>query len=49
MQFYFSLKIATISPSSTCENETLNTLRYASRAQNIENIPLIKTVRDSFI
>ena len=26
-----------------CENETLNTLRYANRAQNIENIPIMKS------
>lgn len=27
----------------TCENESLNTLRYANRAQNIENVPLMKS------
>lgn len=37
-----TLMIANISPSGTCENETLNTLRYANRAQTIENAPLVK-------
>lgn len=26
-----------------CENESCNTLRYASRAKNIENAPIVKT------
>lgn len=38
-----TLMIACISPAMTCENESLNTLRYANRAQNIENVPLAKT------
>ena len=38
-----TLMIACISPSTACENETLNTLRYANRAQNIENIPIMKS------
>jgi hypothetical protein len=32
-----------VSPSNSCENETLSTLRYANRAQNIENVPLMKS------
>lgn len=38
-----TLMIACVSPSSSCESETLSTLRYANRAQNIENVPLMKT------
>ncbi|CAF3654666.1 unnamed protein product [Rotaria sordida] len=38
-----TLMIACISPSSLCENESLSTLRYANRAKNIENAPLVKT------
>jgi kinesin family protein 12 len=38
-----TLMIACVSPSNTCESETLNTLRYANRAQNIENVPLMKS------
>ncbi|CAF0777512.1 unnamed protein product [Brachionus calyciflorus] len=38
-----TLMIACVSPALTCENESLNTLRYANRAQNIENIPLAKS------
>jgi len=40
---FFIIKIACISPSSSCENESLSTLRYANRAKNIENAPIIKT------
>lgn len=36
-----TLMIATISPSSSSYNETLNTLRYASRAKNIKNRPTL--------
>lgn len=32
-----------MSPAQINEQETLNTLRYANRAQNIENIPMMKT------
>lgn len=32
-----------MSPAMTCEHESLNTLRYANRAQNIENVPLAKS------
>lgn len=39
----FFKKIACISPASSCENESLSTLRYAHRAKNIENAPIIKT------
>ncbi len=38
-----SFKIACISPASSCENESLSTLRYANRAKNIENAPVVKT------
>ncbi|CAF1278825.1 unnamed protein product [Adineta steineri] len=38
-----ALMIACISPSRICENESLNTLRYANRAKNIENVPIVKT------
>ncbi|CAF0890601.1 unnamed protein product [Rotaria sp. Silwood1] len=38
-----TLMIACVSPSILCENESLSTLRYANRAKNIENVPLIKT------
>jgi kinesin family protein 12 len=38
-----TLMIACVSPAVSCENETLNTLRYANRAQNIENVPLMKS------
>ena len=38
-----TLMVACVSPSTACENETLNTLRYANRAQNIENIPIMKS------
>lgn len=38
-----TLMIACVSSSFTCENETLNTLRYANRAQNIENMPIMKS------
>lgn len=39
----FSLQIACISPANSCENESLSTLRYANRAKNIENAPIVKT------
>lgn len=39
----FSNKVACVSPAVGSENETLNTLRYANRAQNIENIPIMKS------
>ena len=42
-QIYSKIKIACVSPSSVNENETLNTLRYANRAQNIENVPIMKS------
>ena len=35
--------LATISPSSTVIDETINTLRYAGLASTITNIPRIKT------
>ncbi|CAM2708055.1 unnamed protein product [Rotaria socialis] len=38
-----TLMLACVSPSILCENESLSTLRYANRAKNIENAPLIKT------
>ncbi|CAM2704157.1 unnamed protein product [Rotaria socialis] len=38
-----TLMIACISPASSCENESLSTLRYANRAKNIENVPIVKT------
>ena len=41
--FLHLFQIACVSPSHECENETLNTLRYANRAQNIENVPLMKS------
>ena len=37
------LQIACISPAIVCESESLSTLRYAYRAKNIENAPIIKT------
>jgi len=33
--------IACVSPSSTNYEETLNTLKYASRARNIKNKPVV--------
>ena len=41
--FLFLVQIACVSPSQINEQETLNTLRYANRAQNIENIPIMKS------
>ena len=41
--FVSILKIACISSASSCENESLSTLRYANRAKNIENAPIVKT------
>ena len=41
--FQFLFQIACVSPSVLCESETLSTLRYANRAKNIENAPIIKT------
>ncbi|UJR35549.1 hypothetical protein I4U23_028302 [Adineta vaga] len=38
-----TLMIACISPANSCESETLSTLRYANRAKNIENAPIVKT------
>ncbi|CAF1377979.1 unnamed protein product [Adineta steineri] len=38
-----TLMIACVSPASSCENESLSTLRYANRAKNIENAPIVKT------
>jgi hypothetical protein len=35
--------LATISPSSTVIDETINTLRYAGLASTITNVPRIKT------
>lgn len=37
------LQIACISPASSCESESLSTLRYANRAKNIQNAPIVKT------
>lgn len=42
-KFLWLFKIACISPAGSCENESLSTLRYANRAKNIENAPIIKT------
>ncbi|XP_068608262.1 uncharacterized protein stard9 [Brachionichthys hirsutus] len=36
-----TIMIATISPSASCYNETLSTLRYAARARNIVNKPRV--------
>nr|XP_056707262.1 stAR-related lipid transfer protein 9 [Euleptes europaea] len=36
-----TIMIATISPASSCYNETMNTLRYASNAKNIINKPRV--------
>lgn len=36
-------QIACVSPAIGCESESLSTLRYAYRAKNIENAPIIKT------
>ncbi|XP_068194414.1 uncharacterized protein stard9 isoform X2 [Antennarius striatus] len=36
-----TIMIATISPSSSCYNETLSTLRYAAHAKNIVNKPRV--------
>ncbi|XP_048340096.1 stAR-related lipid transfer protein 9 isoform X2 [Sphaerodactylus townsendi] len=36
-----TIMIATISPASSCYNETMNTLRYASNAKNIVNKPRV--------
>ncbi|XP_062824196.1 stAR-related lipid transfer protein 9 isoform X2 [Anolis carolinensis] len=36
-----TIMIATISPSSSCYNETMSTLRYASNAKNIINKPRV--------
>ncbi|CAF0865437.1 unnamed protein product [Adineta ricciae] len=38
-----TLMLACVSPSHSCESETLSTLRYANRAKNIENAPIVKT------
>ncbi|XP_044291788.1 stAR-related lipid transfer protein 9 isoform X2 [Varanus komodoensis] len=36
-----TIMIATVSPASSCYNETMSTLRYASNAQNIINKPRV--------
>uniref|UniRef100_A0A672J526 Kinesin motor domain-containing protein n=1 Tax=Salarias fasciatus TaxID=181472 RepID=A0A672J526_SALFA len=36
-----TIMIATVSPSATCYNETLSTLRYAAHARNIVNKPRV--------
>lgn len=38
------LQIACITPSSTNTTETMNTLRYASRAKKIKSKPTVKMV-----
>ncbi|XP_066918741.1 kinesin-like protein KIF3A isoform X2 [Clytia hemisphaerica] len=38
----YTLMIACISPSSHVTHDTLNTLRYANRAKNIKNKPVVK-------
>ncbi|XP_065054952.1 kinesin-II 85 kDa subunit-like isoform X1 [Rhopilema esculentum] len=38
----YTLMIACVSPSSTALQDTLNTLRYANRAKNIKNKPVVK-------
>eukprot|EP00794_Sanderia_malayensis_P014072 gene14072-15539_t len=38
----FTLMLACVSPSSNIIQDTLNTLRYAKRAKNIKNKPIIK-------
>jgi hypothetical protein len=37
-----TMMVACISPSGFNMNETLNTLRYASRAKRIQNRPMIQ-------
>lgn len=36
--------LAAVSPSASCHNETLNTLRFANQAKNIVNVPQINEV-----
>ena len=38
--------LAAVSPSASCHNETLNTLRFANQAKNIVNVPKINEVRN---
>lgn len=36
--------LAAVSPSASCHNDTLNTLRFANQAKNIVNVPKINEV-----
>ena len=36
--------LAAVSPSASCHNETLNTLRFANQAKNIVNDPRVNEV-----
>lgn len=36
-----TIMVATLGPASCCYEETLTTLRYASRAKNIKNVPRV--------
>ena len=36
--------LAAVSPSASCHNETLNTLRFANQAKNIVNDPKVNEV-----
>jgi DNA repair exonuclease SbcCD ATPase subunit len=42
-----TVMIACVSPSETNMHETLNALRYANRARNIQNKPIVNRDRDS--
>lgn len=42
-----TLMIACVSPAETNLHETLNALRYANRARNIQNKPIVNRDRDS--
>ena len=39
-----TVMLAAVSPSASCHNETLNTLRFANQAKNIVNDPKVNEV-----
>ena len=42
-----TVMVACISPAGLCFEETLNTLKYANRARNIKNTPVLNLILDS--
>lgn len=48
MTFPFLFEVACVSPADTNAEETLNTLKYANRARNIQNKAIVSLYFDVF-